>query len=93
MTPRRCSSNLRGRLEKHARFGGHALLPISKGLPPVDQWRIRRRILRWHKDPKWIDLELEQPIAQRLRKLSAMIDAIEKDCACTSQCFRPNWNA
>jgi hypothetical protein len=59
------------------------LLPISKILPPVYQWRIRRRILRWYKDLKRIDLEieLEQPNAQRLRKLNTTINAIEKDVA------------
>jgi TRAP-type uncharacterized transport system substrate-binding protein len=59
------------------------LLPISKILPPVYQWRIRRRILRWYKELKRIDLEieLEQPNAQRLRKLNTTINAIEKDVA------------
>ena len=57
------------------------LLPLSKVLPPAYRWRIRRRILRWYKELRRIDLELEteQLTAKRLERLGASIKAIESD--------------
>jgi TRAP-type uncharacterized transport system substrate-binding protein len=59
------------------------MLPLSKLLPPVYRWRVRQRILRWYKELRRIDLELEteQPDAKRLDRLRAAITEIERDVA------------
>jgi TRAP-type uncharacterized transport system substrate-binding protein len=59
------------------------VLPLLKVLPPAYRWRIRRRILRWYKDLKSIDLELDaEPLdARRLHRMRSAIDSIERDVA------------
>lgn len=59
------------------------LLPLSKMLPPAYRWRIRQRILRWYKDLKKIDLELEaRPLDdKRLRRIRRAVSSMESDVA------------
>lgn len=57
------------------------LLPLFKVLPTAYRWRIRRRILRWYKDLKRIDLELdaESLDAKRLQRLRRAMRRVEQD--------------
>lgn len=60
------------------------LIPLIKTLPPIYSWRIRRRILRWYKELRRIDLELlddPPPGKQRLDELGREINAIETEAA------------
>ncbi|MGB5834936.1 MAG: TAXI family TRAP transporter solute-binding subunit [Thiohalocapsa sp.] len=59
------------------------LIPLSKVLPPAYRWRIRRRILRWYKELRTIDMELETSElgAERLAQLRRDLDHIETDAA------------
>lgn len=60
------------------------LIPLVKTLPPAYRWRVRRRILRWYKDLRRIDLELLEtppPSQRRLTELAREIETIESDAA------------
>jgi TRAP transporter TAXI family solute receptor len=54
--------------------------PMLRILPPVYRWRMRRRIFRWYKYVRAIDLGLwGQPPVEELKRYAAEIDRIERD--------------
>lgn len=59
------------------------LIPLVKIMPPVYRWRVRGRIVRWYRELRRIDLELEissaDPVA--LQDLSQRLAEIESDAA------------
>jgi len=59
------------------------LLPLSKLLPPVYRWRIRRRILRWYVALRRIDLEIEIGLngSAQIQSLRQRLDVIESEVA------------
>jgi TRAP transporter TAXI family solute receptor len=61
------------------------MLPLVKILPPVYQWRVRRRILRWYVQLRRIDLELETGEAgpADVAGLRARLTHIESEAAHT----------
>ena len=53
--------------------------PMLRILPPVYQWRVRRKIYRWYTHVKAIDLGLwAEPSAEELNRFAAEIDRIEQ---------------
>jgi hypothetical protein len=59
------------------------LFPLAKMLPPAYRWRIRRRILRWYKELRRIDLalEMEQLHQEQLNALRADLVAMEREAS------------
>ena len=59
------------------------LIPLVKVMPPVYRWRIRNRIVRWYRELRRIDLELELSSRdpQALQSLAERLAAIEADAA------------
>ena len=59
------------------------LLPLVKVMPPASRWRIRSRIIRWYRELRRIDMELEQSSGdpEEISQLEARIEEIESDAA------------
>jgi hypothetical protein len=56
------------------------LIPLSKIVPPTLRWGIRRNIIRWYKEIKALDVELDEPgAAARIDDLRGEIDRIERE--------------
>lgn len=57
------------------------MIPLSKLLPPVYRWRIRRRITRWYVQLRRIDLELALGKGRDLDALADALAHIEAEAA------------
>ncbi|MEE8286702.1 MAG: TAXI family TRAP transporter solute-binding subunit [Gammaproteobacteria bacterium] len=54
------------------------LLPLVRVVPPAYKWRIRRKIYRWYKDVKAVDVSLrEEQSPERLTEYMTELDRIE----------------
>lgn len=54
------------------------LIPMFKLVPPTLRWKTRRKIIRWYRQLREIDLEIEADAAD-IDKLTAEIDTIERE--------------
>lgn len=56
------------------------LIPLSKVVPPTLRWGIRRKIFRWYKEIRALDVALSEPDAStRVEGLRDEIDRIERE--------------
>ncbi len=54
------------------------LLPLVRVVPPAYKWRIRRKIYRWYRDIKAVDVSLhEEQSPERLTEYMTELDRIE----------------
>lgn len=59
------------------------LLPLFKVMPPAYRWRIRRRIIRWYRELRRIDMEVEESSGdpEEIARLQARVREIESEAA------------
>ena len=56
------------------------LFPLFKIAPPVYSWRVRRRIYRWYREVRQIEMDyLSAPSAEAREQNLAALDAIEAE--------------
>jgi hypothetical protein len=56
------------------------LLPLFKIMPPTYRWRVRKKIYRWYRELRALDIDHpERESAETLRDLLGKLEAIEEE--------------
>lgn len=65
------------------------LVPLSRILPPLYEWRVRSRVYRWYGQLREVELHMTQPENQTARLIDAQLERLERIETAVNQLIVP----